>query len=217
MLIPFHHLTPSQLAEVIAIYEEALAGPWEWPAERLAELARQPDERILAAAALDGDAVAGFIIDEYLPGGRLWYIRYFAVRANLRGQGWGERILTAALPQGEAAALQHGHGGMLGAVLEVETVDGPPPDADREQRVRRQRFYRRLGALDTGARFPRLPWAPPEMPDFDLLLIPGSGWDGQIDDALRWHVVRSLMVEGYDVAEDEPWLAAALQQYAQAA
>ena len=213
MLTPFHRLTRQQLDGVVAIYEESLAAPWEWPAERLYDLARSPDAAIEATAALDGDVAAGFIINEYLPGGRLWYVHYFAVRADLRGQGWGARILNATLPQGEDAARRHGQDGCLGALLEVETVDGPPPNADRTQRVQRQRFYRRLGAVATGALFPRWPWAPPEMPDFDLLLVPGRAWDGRIDDALRREVVGSLLVEGYGVPEGDPWLLAALRSY----
>lgn len=217
MLVPFHDLSGAQMAQVVGIYEESLAAPWEWPSERLYELARNPDGTLWAMAGLEGDVAAGFIINEYLPGGRVWYVHYFAVRDDLRGQGWGARMLAAALPYGEAAAQAHGHPGCLGALLEVETVEGPPPDADREQRVRRQRFYRRLGALDTGAHFPRWPWAPADMPDFDLLLIPGSGWNGKIDDSLRHRLIHSLLVEGYATAEDEPWLVAALAPYAEAA
>lgn len=214
MLTPFHALTNAQLSQVIQVYEESLAAPWEWPSERFRELARDPAAGpIWAMAGLEGDTAAGFIINEYLPGGRLWYVHYFAVRDDLRGQGWGARILNAALPYGEEAAHSHGHAGCIGALLEVETVDGPPPDADREQRMRRQRFYERLGALSTGAQFPRWPWAPPEMPDYDLLLIPGSAWDGKIDAVLRRDLIRSLLVEGYGVPEDAPWLVAALEQH----
>ncbi len=140
-------------------------------------------------------------------------MHYLAVRSDLRGQGWGARILADALPEGEVAARAHGHDGYLGALLEVESVDGPPPDADREQRVRRHRFYRRLGALDVGAVYPRPPFTPPDMPDFDLLLVPGPAFDGNIDDALRRRLIYSLAVEAYNTPPDEPWLVDALRRY----
>jgi GNAT superfamily N-acetyltransferase len=214
MLVPFHRLTADQLTGVIAIYEEALAAPWEWPVERFREIARGPGSRFWAMAALEGDEPAGFIIDEYLPAGRLWYIHYFAVRTDLRAQGWGSRILTASLPIGEDAAAQHGHDGCTGTLLEAVAVGGQPPGATRGMAVRRQEFYRRHGAIVTGAQYPRPPDAPPDMPDYDLLFVPGRAWDGRLDNAFRRRLVRSLTVEGYGVPEAAAWLQAALARYA---
>ena len=214
MLIPFRALTARQLAGVVAIYEEALAAPWEWPVERFHEIAAGPGTPLWAMAALEGDDPAGFIINEYLAAGRLWYIHYFAVRADLRGKGWGSRILTASLPHGEKAAREHGHDGAAGTLLEAEAIAGLPDGAVRRMRVRRQEFYRRHGALVTGAIYPRPPEAPADMPDFDLLFIPGHAWDGRLDKAFRRRLVRSLAVEGYGVPEDAPWLLAELARYA---
>ncbi len=210
ILVPFHELSDAQLAEVVAIYEEALAAPWEWPSQQLIDLARLPDGRVRAFAAFDGETVAGFTVNEYLPVGRVWYVHYLAVRADLRSQGWGSRILTVALPLAEDAARAAGHTGCLGGLLEVEAVDSPPPDADRRERIRRHEFYARHGALATAVVLPRPPWAPPEMPDWDLLFIPLSAWQGRIDAALRRTLLRALMVESYGFPEDAPWLAAAL-------
>jgi len=145
-----------------------------------------------------------------LPVGRLGYVHYFAVRADLLGQGWGSRILAASLPLGEEAALQHGHDGCVGTLLEVEAVAGLPPGTTRQMRARRQEFYRRHGAIVTGAKYPRPPDALPEMPDFVLLFIPGRAWNFHLDNAFRRNLVRSLMVEGYGVPEDAAWLQAAL-------
>ena len=215
MLVPFHGLTAAQLEGVIAIYEEALAAPWEWPAERFREIARTPGSRLGALAALEADEPVGFIINEYLPASQLWYIRYFAVRAGLRGQGWGSRILAASLPYGEDAAVQHGHEGCTGTLLEAVAFAGLPPGPARDMGIRRQEFYRRHGAIVTGAQYPRPPDASPDMPDFDLLFIPGRAWDGRLDSAFRRGLVRALTVEGYAVPEDAAWLQAALAQYAE--
>jgi GNAT superfamily N-acetyltransferase len=211
-LVPFHELSESQLADVVAIYEESFAAPWEWPSARLYELAGTPDGDVSALAALDRDSVAGLVISEYLPGGRLWHIHYFAVRQDLRSMGWGARILAEVAPQGEDEARRHGHEASIGVALEVEAVDGPPEDADREQRVRRHAFYERNGAIFV-VRYPRPSSALPEMPDYDLLLIPESGWNGRLDDALRYRMIQAVAVEGYDTPEDAPWLVEGLKQY----
>lgn len=213
MLVSFHRLTARQLAGVIAIYEEALAAPWEWTVDRFHEIAQGTGSRFWAMAALEGDQPVSFIINEYLPIGRLWYIRYFAVRADLRGRGWGSAMLTADLPMGEDAAVQHGHDGCTGALIEAVAVAGLPPGDTQRLAVRRQEFYRRHGAIVTGAQYPRPPDAPPEMPDFDLLFVPGRAWDGRLDTAFRRRLVRSLVVEGYGVPEDAAWLQAALARY----
>jgi hypothetical protein len=55
------------------------------------------------------------------------------------------------------------------------------------------------------------------MPDWDLLLVPGAAWDGSIDDALRYRLLRSLMVEAYHTPEDAPWFVDALRKYGPAA
>ena len=214
MLVPFHALTAAQMDGVVAIYEEALAAPWEWPAERFREIARTPGSRFWAMAALEGDDPVGFIINDYLPTGRLWYIHYFAVRADMRGHGWGSRILASSLPDGENAALQHSHDGCTGALIEAEAYASMPPGPTRDTAIRRQEFYRRHGAIVTGAQYPRPPDAPAEMPDFDLLFVPGRGWDGRLDNAFRRSLVRSLAVEGYEVPESAAWLQAALARYA---
>lgn len=207
---PFSDLTPRQVAEAVAIYREAFEAPWEWPAERIAGLGAAcaaPDARCCAMALLDDDASVALAVAQYLPGGNVWYLCYLAVAASCRGGGLGSRLLTAMLPLGDEFAAAAGKTGCLGTLIEVEQVAAPPPNADRTQRRQRIAFYRRHGALDAGVTVPRPPWAPPEMPDWDILLIPGRGWDGRPDRAGARSLCRSLMVEGYHIAPDAPWLA----------
>jgi ribosomal protein S18 acetylase RimI-like enzyme len=212
-LVPFRELTERQLDEIAAIYQEALAEPWEWPIERLRGAGRAPDSPLWAMAALEDGSPAGFIICQHLPRGQVWFVHYLAVRAELRSQGWGARLLSLALPEGEVAARQHGHAGSVGTLVQVENVDGPPRDANRAQRLRRQAFYQRNGAIQLGALSARWPWAPPEMPDYDMVLIPGSAWGGEVDDRLRYRLGLALMVEAYSVPPDAAWLVEQLARY----
>ncbi len=213
---PFAELTSDQVAEAVAIYREAFEAPWEWPAERIAGLGEcaAPDARCRAVALLDDAAVVALAVAQYLPGGNVWYLCYLAVAASRRGQGLGSRLLAAVLPLGEDLAVAAGKTGCRATLIEVEQVAAPPPDADRTQRRQRIAFYRRHGALDAGVAVPRLPWALPEMPDWDILLIPGRGWEGRPDRAAARSLCRSLMVEGYHIAPDAPWLTDYLAQLA---
>lgn len=213
-VLPFAELTSGQIAGAAAIYRDAFEAPWEWPADRIAGLAAActaQDARLRALALLDGGAVAAIAIAEYLPGGNVWYLHYLAVARTRRGQGLGSRLLTAVQPLGEDLAAAAGAPGCLGMLIEVEQIAAPPPDADREQRRQRIAFYRRHGALDTGVSVPRPPWAPPEMPDWTIMLIPGRGWAGRLDRAAARELCRALMVEGYGIAPDAPWLLACLE------
>ena len=208
-ILPFYALTRGQVAEAVTIYREAFEAPWEWPAERIAGLGTEcaaPAARCRALVLLDDDASVALAVAQYLPGGNVWYLCYLAVAASRRGQGLGSRLLSALLPLGEDFAAAAGKTGCLGTLIEVEQVAAPPPDADRTQRRQRIAFYRRHGALDAGVAVPRLPWAPPDMPDWDILLIPGRGWAGRPDRSAARSLCRSLMVEGYHIAPDAPWL-----------
>lgn len=216
-MLSFAELTSSQVAEAVAIYREAFEAPWEWPAERIAGLGAEcaaPDSRCRALALVDGGAPVALAVAQYLPGGNVWYLCYLAVTASRRGGGLGSRLLTAVLPLGEAFAAAAGAAGCLGTLIEVEQVAAPPPDADRAQRIQRIAFYRRHGAVDIGAAVPRPLHASPAMPDWDILLIPGRGWAGRPERAAVRSLCRSLMVEGYHIAPDSPWLTAYLAELA---
>jgi hypothetical protein len=96
-------------------------------------------------------------------------------------------------------------------LLEVETPD-VPPEATLHIRARRVAFYRRFGALNTDVMVPRPPWVPPEQPDWDIMFIPGTAWTDTLDVATRRELSRALMVEGYEVPQDAPWLLAELSR-----
>lgn len=212
-LVELARLTPGQLAAVVAIYREAFEAPWEMPADALAEFARVRGRASTlgrATAAIAGEEAIGLALSNYLPGANLLHLKYLAVAAAQRGRGVGALLLCEQVAAGEAIARALGRPGCRGVLLEVEVPDGPPPGADRALRRRRVAFYRRQGALSTGIPFPRPPGAPPEQPDWEIMLLPGSAWCETLDGPVRRALARSLQVEGYGVDEEAPWLAAYL-------
>ncbi len=84
----------------------------------------------------DGDELIGFTI--VYPGIKFNWFWYFAVRKELRGHGYGQRILSRLLER-------YTHG--------TNILDMGSPEQDCEnigQRKRRHAFYRRNGFCDTG-------------------------------------------------------------------
>lgn len=205
-LQPFSHLSTGQLATVVDLYRATFEAPWEWPWQDIAALANPGASVYWAQALLLDDAAAGFAIANHLPRSNFWYLHYFAVTPSLRSQGLGSQVLGATLAAGEAVARQAGHRGCRGTLVEVETVDGPPANADRRARERRHAFYERHRAIRTGLRYPRPPDAPPHMPEWDLLLIPGAAWEGSLDRPVRHDIVRAVCIEGYQMLPDTPYL-----------
>lgn len=212
-ILPFHALTPDQLNQVLAIYGDAFEAPWEWPVEKVAQLADRATSPSPwhSAALLEGDTAVAMAIAKYFTETNLWFLLYLAVEAARRAQGAGSTLLTHMLQMGEAQARAAGQRGCRGMLLEVETP-GVPPEATLHIRARRVAFYRRFGALDIGVPVPRGPWIPPEQPDWNIMLIPGTAWTGPLDVTTRRALGRALMVEGYDIPPDAPWLQAELDR-----
>ena len=203
-------LTPAQMDTLTAIYLEAFGVPWEMPAAKLADFAhlRAGDSKVgRALALLDGDAVVGFALCDHLAESNLLHLKYLAVDPARRSQGSGARLLHAVAAAGETIAQAAGKNGCRGVLIEIEIPNSPPSDADRSLRTRRIAFYERHGALITGVPYPRPPWAPPEQPDFELMLLPGRAWSGVLDAATRRDLGRALMVEGYGADPEAAWFA----------
>ena len=205
-----------------AIYLEAFGVPWEMPAAKLPDFARvrAGDSMIgRALALLDADTVVGFALCDYLAASNLLHLKYLAVDPIRRSQGAGARLLQAVAAAGETIAQAAGRDGCRGVLIEIEIPDSPPADADRSLRTRRIAFYERNNALITGVPYPRPPLAPPEQPDFELMVLPGSAWAGGVlpgvlDGATRRDLGRALMVEGYGADPDAAWFAEYLDRIA---
>ena len=210
-------LTPEQWAAVTAIYRQAFEAPWEMPVDHLPAFARIHTRASLkgrALAILSGDAALGLALADYLPQSNLFDLKYLAVDASCRNLGLGRILLQTAAAAGEEIAQAHGHAGCRGTLIEVEIPDSPPPDADRALRRRRIAFYARQGAFLTGVPFARPADAPPEQPDWELMVLPGRAWPGVLDGSIRRELGRALMVEGYNADPQAPWLLSYLDQLA---
>ena len=215
-------LTPAHTDALTAIYLEAFGVPWEMPAARLPDFARVRAGDSMsgrALALLDDDAVTGFALCDYLAASNLLHLKYLAVDPARRNQGSGARLLHAVAAAGETITLAAGRDGCRGVLIEIEIPDSPPAVADRSLRTRRIAFYERHGALITGVPYPRPPWAPPEQPDFELMLLPGDAWAGGVlpgvlNGPTRRDLGRALMVEGYGADPDAAWFTEYLDRIA---
>jgi len=118
-----------------ALYESAFPVQEQIPYEDLIYLLDKLD--IDYSAYYDGQMLVGLTMVLRLPHYNWGW--YFAVREQLRGQGYGQVILTAVLDK---------YRGQRPFIIDIESPlqpDAPNP----EQRRRRHAFYRRNGLDDT--------------------------------------------------------------------
>lgn len=121
-------------AQLLAIYQAAIAASEQKPAAELGKMRHDPRYRFLVAR--EGQRVIGFGILNFPTCGSFWLLEYMAVDKRLRSRGVGERIFSAAKQLAETIA------GAAPCVLEV---DQPSGSAAADDESRRLRFYSRLG------------------------------------------------------------------------
>jgi GNAT superfamily N-acetyltransferase len=208
-LVHIARLTTAQMDRVTGIYGEAFGAPWDMPAEKLGEFAAERAEggtRGRAVALLHDDVPVALALTSYLRESNYLYLECLVNDAACRSRGLGGKMLEVVTQAAEEMALTAGCPGCLGTLAEVETLDGPPSTADRHLRERRIAFYLRQGAVPTGVHFARPPWAQLEMPEWEIMLLPGHAWEGPLDGRTRRAMGYALMVEGYGVNANADWL-----------
>lgn len=101
------------------------------------------EDRYLCYGCFREGELCGYAFFAYLPGkrGREYLLDYLAVLKNKRGRGVGSDFLKALERRLPDAACVIG---------EVENPDYAGSEAERAERERRIRFYRRSGIEDTG-------------------------------------------------------------------
>ncbi|SNT38841.1 N-acetylglutamate synthase, GNAT family [Granulicella rosea] len=200
MSLVLNCLEPAQETEfgdLVRLYEQAFPASERKPVEAL--------RRMLATAAYhfflaqEDGLTAGFAIVRVLDGGDAALLEYMAVAPERRGHGLGGRIVLAV-----AQAI-----GAPPAVLLIEVESDRVEGPEREQRSRRKRFYRSLGARE----LQELGWVmppvaatpPPAMEMLAFASVSGSVSRGRLR---RW--LTGIYVEVYGQRADDPRIGAML-------
>lgn len=119
--------------QIRALYETAFPVEEQIPWEDLMRLIEVMP--LDFTAYYDGETFIGFTI--VYPRKSFHWFWYFAVREEVRGQGYGQQILTSLLEQNRDEAI----------ILDMESPEQPCDNV--EQRRRRHSFYLRNGFRDT--------------------------------------------------------------------
>ena len=122
--------------DLVAIYREALPRSERKPAAKLAAMIAKPGY-IFLVLLLDGK-VAGFAIAVCFERTEACLIEYMAIAGKMRGQGLGNALFKSVVDLPE----------IRDRYLLAEVESEAAPSADHEDRVRRKRFYRKLGCRE---------------------------------------------------------------------
>jgi len=130
-------LPNEDIQEVRVLYKEAFPEGEQIPYERLLQLIGEMNLDVSAYYENDGSAgdFVGFTV--VYPGKEYNWFWYFAVRPELRGKGYGQRILSLLIDKYKGGTN----------ILDMES---PRQECENQaQRKRRQAFYKRNGFRDT--------------------------------------------------------------------
>ncbi len=127
--------------ELRKIYESAFTGGEQYPYDVIIRVTLERGEHSDFTAYYDGDLLVGLTYVHLLT--RFNYGAYFAVRADLRGKGYGQTILTALLEK-----YSKGKPFIIGVESLLEK-NAP----NLEIRKRRHAFFIRKGFRDTGVNY----------------------------------------------------------------
>jgi GNAT superfamily N-acetyltransferase len=207
------HTTVGQ--QVIAIYEQSFPEAEREPVETIAANLNSSDlntEVTHLRALVEQEAVVGFTYFSSYPEYYLGFLKFIAVRADIRGKGYGPILLQDALEQLRADGVRATGWPYLGLVLEVERPELAANDQDRQLRERRIQFYRRNGArMIEGIDYiaPPVAAGQPSLPFYLMVLraVPKYGMQRW----LRQNAVKALLVEGYRENPDSWFVRHALE------
>jgi GNAT superfamily N-acetyltransferase len=201
--------------QVIRIYEQSFPDAERDPLEDIAASLRNadPDVEVTHLRALvEQDEVVGFTLFASYKDYYLGYLKFIAVRADIRGKGYGPLLLQDAIQQLRADGRRATGWPYLGLVLEVERPETAESEEDRQLRERRIQFYRRNGALmfdDVDYVAPPVAPGQPSLP-FHLMFLRAVHKYG-MQYWLRQKAVQALLVEGYGANPDSWFVRHALE------
>jgi len=210
-----HNLESPEGKAVLAIYEQAFPEAERDPIESIADSLTNPDPKTEVAhlrALFDRGGVVGFAYFASYAEYYLGFLKFIAVRADIRGKGYGPILLRDALRQVRADGRQMTGWPHLGLALEVERPETADNDQDQQIRERRIQFYRRNGAvLLEGIDYVAPPIAPgqPSLP-FHLMFLRAVPKYG-VQRWLRPKAVKALLIQGYGETPDSWFVRHALE------
>lgn len=164
-----------EVAQVLDIFENSFPSNERPPIEKVLRRLELGIYRLIVAKI--GNEIAAFSLLFPLKGSEYVLLDYTAVKAGLRGQGIGSKMMRCVL----ASEAVNGHE----LVLEVEDPDfGDDPDTKKD----RIRFYRNFGARElAGVRYLLPPLDGTEPTEMRLMLI------GAADNKMHGATVRALI------------------------
>ena len=177
---------------------------WSLYSESMPTEEREPRSIILASVqagdavltrARQGAATIGFTVTHLLKHPPAAFLIYLAVAAKQRGGGIGSRLFEHAWITAQSVAALRGSE-LLGMTWEIDDPELAPDDAERQRRVRRSEFFRRLGGVPLpGAYFQPPVNGPKPVP----MLLMWRGKPGRSTPPVA-DLVRAIYFEKYGAA-----------------
>jgi GNAT superfamily N-acetyltransferase len=148
ILLPLEKTNPDVLAAANRIYQEAFEPEEKVSFDSLVEGFTHQSDHFLSQfrVVMDGGEVKGMATFGYAVQERMGYLAYMAIRNDMRGQGLGEWVCRQAFDELEATTRRLHHQAPICTFWETRDPRDAPNDVELQHRLRRQRFYQKLGA-----------------------------------------------------------------------
>jgi ribosomal protein S18 acetylase RimI-like enzyme len=148
ILLPLEKTNRHVLTAVNAIYQEAFEPEERISFDALVEWATRPSDHYLPQfrVVMDGGEVKGMATFGYAVQERMGYLAYIGIRNDLRGQGLGEWMCRQAFEELEATGRKLHNQPPVCTFWETRDPRDSLDEVTRQHRLRRQRFYQKLGA-----------------------------------------------------------------------
>lgn len=201
--------------QVVTIYEQSFPEAERDPVENIAASIHPSTgnaEITHLRALMEQEAVVGFSYFSSYQEYYLGFLKFIAVRADIRGKGYGPILLQDAIQQLRADGVRTTGWPYLGLVFEVERPETAENEADRLLRERRMEFYRRNGAKlieEVDYIAPPVTADQPSLP-FHLMVLRAVPKYG-MQRWLRQKAVKALLIEGYGENPDSWFVRHALE------
>lgn len=200
---------------VLDIYARSFPEAERDPIENITASLRNsnPDTEVIHLRAfVEQDVVVGFTYFSSYKEYYLGFLKFIAVREDIRGKGDGPILLTDAIQQLRADGVRAIGWPYLGLVFEVERPEITENEQDRQLRDRRIQFYKRNGAvMIEGIDYiaPPVNADQPSLP-FHLMVLRAVPKYG-MQRWLRQKAVKALLVEGYGEGPESWFVSHALE------